>query len=132
MLLSSANCPRFELMDMVFVGWVNESIAGLPEGTITDRGAFRTQGENKAVGGVANSLHMQGQAIDISWGQAVKPRPHPNLDILYYPLKNYYHFEVNKFGGSVNKVSFLPEQFIDILPLVIFVLIFVLFIVSVL
>lgn len=80
--------------------------------------AYRTPEENKRVGGVANSLHMSGLAIDLvipnispsHIKSVVNSRRDLGLQVIYYPEKKYYHIERDIPAGFFldKKNNFMP------------------------
>ena len=80
--------------------FLNEVLADYSDPVIVTSG-FRSEGVNKAVGGVATSHHRLGLATDLTTKDVVKLRDHlkKHIDqcdqIIYYVKKNFVHISIH-------------------------------------
>jgi len=122
MILNLDTFPRFSQMDDNFMIQLQKFFMKLNPPGYTITSSFRTAQENKNVGGVDNSYHLTGRAVDVvfsgvSFLDVVKAGALLPLKILYYPLKNYYHIQSSTIpvvfigvGGEYTKYNWIDQN----------------------
>lgn len=123
---NSNNTPYWDKMDQNFLQLVDNylsSISNLPSFTITS--TWRSPEHNQAVGGVPNSYHLVGKAIDIVFSKYISLGSTSDLDVIYYVNDGHYHFEPSKGSWLSGHNIGLTEEG-GSLPLTVIIGIFVL------
>jgi len=101
-LINASNCPYFEKMDSAFISLVNEYLSvipGLPLFVITS--SWRSPQSNSNVGGIANSFHLVGRAIDLQFDRIFYMPQVDSLDVIWEPALNFqgiWHIEPSPRG----------------------------------
>ena len=92
---NETNTPYWEKTNkhlLVLLDELLSSISGLPAFVVTS--TWRSPEHNKKVGGVADSYHLIGAAIDLQFTPYISLPKTPGLKIINYPLKGYTHIQL--------------------------------------
>lgn len=93
--LNETNVPYYEKTNkhlLLLLDQLLESIPGLSSFVVTS--TWRSPEHNNEVGGVPDSYHLIGAALDIQFSKYISLPKMPGLKIINYPLKGYSHVQL--------------------------------------